>query len=170
MSKRFAIGVKGKNIFTRTQQAALLKGAYKELPVHCQTLRNMGNFKGLLEGNVRRVPQITTFRAFRVEKCGGRVQVTFKRYMHEKEWRGITADGSLDPDAPPHDLFYGNPPRLHDAPPYKLKDVPEDIQNKVKQRYEASHERLAAAYPGGASLSPYFLSCSYSVLQRLTYS
>ncbi|CAB1104354.1 unnamed protein product [Ectocarpus sp. CCAP 1310/34] len=145
---RFSRGIKGKNIFTRTHLAEELRASYTEVPVFCSTLRNEGNFKGLLIGRVNRVPNITTYRAFRVEKGGdGRVKVRVKKHMHGAEWNGIHEDGNLNPDALPHDLFIGSPPRIQDAPPYKLKRVPEDVIQKVEQRYLASHERLAAAFP-----------------------
>ena len=148
--RRFARGIKGKNIFTRTQLAEELRASYTEVPVSCTTLRNEGNFKGLLNGRVNRIPNITSYRAFRLEKGGdGRVKVWVKQYMHSEEWNGIYGNGGVHPDAPPHDLFIGHPPSIQDAPPYNLKRVPENVIMKVEQRYLASHERLAAAYPLG---------------------
>lgn len=77
------------------------------------------------------------------------MKVSVKRYMHSAEWNGIYGNGDMHPDAPPHDLFIGAPPRIQDAPPYQLKCVPEDVILKVEQRYLASHDRLAAAFPLG---------------------
>lgn len=151
---RFSRGIKGKNIFTRTQLAGVLQASYTELPVNCSTLRNQGNFRGLLEGRVNRVPDITTYRAFRIEKGGdGRVKVRVKHHMHGTEWKGIGRNGDADPDASPHDLFIGHPPRIQDAPPYELKEVSDEVIRKVEQRYLASHERLAASYPLGESIT-----------------
>ncbi|CAM9954967.1 unnamed protein product, partial [Choristocarpus tenellus] len=124
---RFSRGIKGKNIFTRTQLGEELQASYTEVPVYHKTLRNEGNFKGLLRGRVNRVPNITSYRAFRVEKGGdGRVKVSVKRYMDNTEWSEIGGDLAMDPNAPPHDLFIGHPPRIQDAPPYQLKSVPKD--------------------------------------------
>ncbi|CAB1097757.1 unnamed protein product [Ectocarpus sp. CCAP 1310/34] len=148
---RFSRGIKGKNIFTRTQLAEVLQASYTEVPVFCSTLGNEGNFNGLLQGRVNRVPDITTYRAFRVEKGGdGRVKVRVKHHMHGTECKGIGRNGDVDPNAPPHDLFIGHPPRIQDAPPYELKEVSDEIIRKVEQRYLASHESLAATYPLGA--------------------
>ena len=77
------------------------------------------------------------------------MKVSVKQYMHSAQWNGIYRNGEMHPDAPPHDLFIGQPPRIQDAPPYHLKHVPEDVIQKVDQRYKASHERLTAAYPSG---------------------
>ena len=115
---RFARGVRGKNIFTRTQLSQELKASYTEVPVFCQTLRNMGNFKGLLNGRVNRIPNITSYRAFRLEKGGdGRVKVWVKQYMYSEEWNGIYGNTDVHPDAPPHDHFIGHPPSIQKAPP-----------------------------------------------------
>ncbi|CAN0278561.1 unnamed protein product, partial [Ascophyllum nodosum] len=42
---RISIHCKGRNVFTREQQASVFKAAYEELPVHVTTLRTLGNFK-----------------------------------------------------------------------------------------------------------------------------
>ncbi|CAM9950260.1 unnamed protein product [Choristocarpus tenellus] len=76
---RFSRGIKGKNIFTRTQLGEELQASFTEVPVYYKTLWNEGNFKGLLRGRVNCVPNITSYRAFRVEKGGdGRVKVSVK--------------------------------------------------------------------------------------------
>ncbi|CAM9958284.1 unnamed protein product [Choristocarpus tenellus] len=132
---RFSCGIKGKNIFTRTLLGEELQASYTEVPVYYKTLRNEGNFKGLLRGRVNHVPNITSYRAFRVEKGGdGQVKACVKRYMHSTEWSGIGGDVAMDPNSPPHDLFIGHPPCIQDAPPCQLKSVPKDVILKVEQR------------------------------------
>ena len=69
---RLSVGTRGKNVFTRSQQAKLFAAAYKDLPVHTTTLRNLGNFKGLmnLSDSIHKVAGIARPHAIRLEKRG----------------------------------------------------------------------------------------------------
>ena len=149
---RFARGVKGKNIFTRSQQAEMLnQGVLPGTTSLHQVPAKRRQLQGASYRSRQPCAKYHELRGFprgkRWRWTGAGVRV--KQYMHSKEWNGIGTDGRLDPNAPPHDLFIGHPPRLHNALPYKPKSVPEDVIVKVEQRYQASHDRLAAAYPCG---------------------
>ncbi|CAN0033668.1 unnamed protein product [Choristocarpus tenellus] len=66
---RFSRGIEGKNIFTRTQLGEELQASYTEVPIHYKTLRNEGNFKGLLRGRINRVPNIMSYRLSALKKA-----------------------------------------------------------------------------------------------------
>lgn len=149
---RFAVGARGKNVFTRSQQGGLFKASYQELPVHCRWLTNKGNFKALFtqrKGAVNKIPRITKFRAFRIERVGGEATVKVKEFMHSEQWCGFTASGSPAADAPPHEMFPGRAPRIRDAPPFLLKKLDDGLVKKIEQRYLASQSRLATRYFDG---------------------
>lgn len=146
---RFACGIKGKKIFTRTQLAKALRASYTEVPA-CDILRNEGNFKGLLNGRVSRVPNHELQGFSGCKKRGdGRVKVSVKQYTHSAKWNGICGNGDVHPDAPLHDLFIGHPPSIQDSPSYHSKRVCDDVILKVEECYLISPERLTVAYPLG---------------------
>lgn len=164
---RFAVGARGRNVFTRTQQAEIFRGSYRELPVHCRWLRNQGNFKGLFteaKGRVRNIPKITNFRAFRIERIDGEVAVSVKEFMHSPYWAGFDEHGQPAVGAPPHQVFPGGVPRLQDAPPFKLKELDGDIIRKIERRYKASRPRLRTRYFDGKLR----LFCFLDVSGRMT--
>lgn len=147
--RRFAVGVRGRNIFTRSQQSSIFKAAYQQVPVNCTCLRNLGNFKVLFHTTTKKIPNITKPRAFLIERRDGEVHVSFKQYMHSPEWTGMYRDGRFSASAPSHRVFIGPVPRMRDAPHYMLKVVEEKTITSIEQRYEASHARLEATYPCG---------------------
>lgn len=152
----FAKAAKGRNIFTRSLLSGLLKGAYKYLPVSCETLKNLGNFKGLVRDVVRKIPLITHYRAFRIEMEGPAVVVSVKNFMHEAHWLGFSADGKgvgSGEGFKPHRLFYAGMVRLEGTPAYTLKEVDEFTIHQIEMRQGASHSRLAASFPGSESHS-----------------
>lgn len=152
---RFSVGTRGRSIFTNSQLAGLFKAAYGELTVHCCTLRNLGNFKDLYfvcnKSNLRKIPNITKFRAFRVEMVAGKVCVRLKDYMHSKYWCGLTASGVARADAPPHEIFAFDAPDFEAMPDFELKKVPDNVIALIGQRNQATLPRLKAAYAMGES-------------------
>ena len=147
---RFAIAVRGRSVFTRSQQARIFKEAYKHLAVHASTLRNLGNFKGLfMEGSnrlrVNVIKGITRFGAFRIEKHEGKACIRFKATMHSQHWGGITDTGSLHADAPPHAMFTGAVPSFTDIPRFTLTTVPPEVIHHIKRRLLSTRPRLEAS-------------------------
>lgn len=129
-----------------------MTNAYKTLPVHWRTLENLGNFKGLLAGRVRRVHHISQYRGFRVRQEGPAIVLEVKNNMHDAEWLGFSADGKvagIGDDFEPHRLFYATSLRLEACPEYEYLVVEKKTRDLVQQRYLASHQRLEASFPGG---------------------
>lgn len=148
--RRLALGVKGINVFTRSEHETIIKNSYKDVRVNVSTLRIEGNFKELVNGRDRNIPGMTKWRAFRLQRANQRIEVSVKEFMHSRDWTGPTADGVRRPDTPPHNFFLGPPPNLlGPIPPYKLNPVKETTIASIRQRYIASRERLPAVYPGG---------------------
>ncbi|CAN0392031.1 unnamed protein product [Ectocarpus sp. 12 AP-2014] len=151
---RFSVGTLGRSVFTRIELGELFRESYKELPVHVGTLTNLGNFKGLYlvnnKLNLRKIRNITTFRAFRVGKVAGEVSVWVKRFMPSDAWLGLTATGGAQVDANPHRLFRFAAPTSDNVPPLRLKTVDPTVIALVEKRYIATQPRLEAAY----ALSP----------------
>ncbi|CAB1103844.1 unnamed protein product [Ectocarpus sp. CCAP 1310/34] len=147
---RFSVGTLGRSIFTRSQLGELFRESYKELPVHVGTLTNLGNFKGLYlddnKLNLRKIRNITTFRAFRVGKVAGEVSVWAKRFMHSDAWLGLTATGGAQVDDNPHRLFRFAAPTFDNVPPFELKTVDPTVIALIEKRYIATRPRLEAAY------------------------
>lgn len=77
---RLAVGCKRRNLFTRGQQAEAFSAAYKTLPVHTTTLRNLGNYKGVFIPGVvvKRLGGMTKARAFQLLKDGP-TQVCYRK-------------------------------------------------------------------------------------------
>ena len=146
---RLAEFVKGRNIFTRSQQSTIFKAAYRKVPVSCVCLRNLGNFKALFHATTKKIPNITKPRSFLIERRDGEVRVLFKEFMHSPEWTGMDRDARFSASAPSHRVFIGPVPRIRDAPAYTLKVVEEKTIKSIEQRYKSSHARLEATYPCG---------------------
>lgn len=148
----FSRAVAKHNIFTRSQLGAALQEAYKKLPVRWQTLQDLGNFKELLEGVVRRVKNISAFRGFRVKMDGPAVVVEVKKNMHDDIWCGFSPDGKdvgAGDGFAPHRILYASTLILEGTPAYKFKTVDPRTIRLIEQRYKVSQERLPAAFPGG---------------------
>ncbi|CAB1114205.1 unnamed protein product [Ectocarpus sp. CCAP 1310/34] len=147
---RISVGTLGRSIFTRSQPGELFRESDKELPVHVGTLTNLGNFKGVYlddnKLNLRKIRNITTFRAFRVGKVAGEVSVWAKRFMHSDAWLGLTATGGAQVDANPHRLFRFAAPTFDIVPPFELKTVDPTVIAPIEKRYIATRPRLEAAY------------------------
>lgn len=77
---RFSAGCKRRNLFTRRQQAEAFSAAYKTLPVHTTTLRNLGNYKDVFIPGVvvKKLHGMTKARAFQLVKDGP-TQVCYRR-------------------------------------------------------------------------------------------
>lgn len=149
----FADACKKRDLFTRQQQAEAFRDSYRTLPVHTTTLRNLGNFKSVLQGNgvVSRLPKITKARAFQLLRHGQhQVAVGMKEYMHQADFKGMATDGSIEGD--PHLLFVGGIPRVEDADPFTLKAIDEETIRRVTNRYQSLHQRVEALYAGEGSL------------------
>ncbi|CAM9456127.1 unnamed protein product [Pylaiella littoralis] len=149
---RLALGVKGLNVFTRSEQVAIIKASYKAVPMNVSTLRNEGNFKDFLMGRYKMIPSITRWWAFLLLRSEGNVGVCVKEFMRSRDWSGPTRDGKSRAGTPPHSMFIGPPPNLRgDIPMYELKPVMKETIRFIGMRYEASRERLQSAYPGDSS-------------------
>ncbi|CAM9347468.1 unnamed protein product, partial [Pylaiella littoralis] len=132
---RLALGVKGLNVFARSEQVAILKASYKAVPMNVSTLRNEGNFKDFLMGRYKMIPSITRWRAFRLLRSEGNVGVCVKEFMHSRDWSGPTRDGKPRAGTPPHSMFIGSPPNLRgDIPPYELKPVKKETIRFIRMR------------------------------------
>lgn len=100
----------------------------------------------------RRIPRITQYRAFRIQMEGPAVVVEVKKSMHHSHWCGFSADGKevgAGEGFKPHRLLFAGSVRLEGTPAYQLKEVDPHTIEMVKQRQQASHSRLPAAFPGG---------------------
>ena len=156
---RLSTGCKHLNLFTRDEQASAFSKSYKTLPVHTTTLRNLGNFKDALLGDVKKIHGISKPRAFQMVKDGDQqVTVGFKEYMHHEKFTGMTREGVFV--GQPHQLFIGSVPRVEDAPPFKLKAVEETTLQKIQRRYDSVHGRLDYLYPDGEKLYLFRALCS----------
>ncbi|CAN0222306.1 unnamed protein product, partial [Scytosiphon promiscuus] len=143
---RLSTGCKHRNLFTREEQARAFSESYKTVPVHTTTLRNLGNFKGVVFEAVRKIHGISKPRAFHLARDGDdQVTVGMKEHMHKEAYTGMTRDGVFTGE--PHELFIGSIPRVEDAPPFELKAVDETTLEKIQQRYDCVHPRLKALYP-----------------------
>ncbi|CAN0498596.1 unnamed protein product, partial [Ectocarpus sp. 12 AP-2014] len=150
---RLAVGCKRRNLFTRGQQAEAFSAAYKTLPVHTTTLRNLGNYKGVFIPGVvvKRLGGMTKARAFQLLKDGPtQVTVGMKEFMHHEVYTGMTGDGVFA--GKPHEVFVGGIPDAADAPPFELKAVEQDTLVKIQQRYDSVVPRLEALFPDGKTL------------------
>lgn len=148
----FVVGARGRNVFTRSQQGEKISRSYEELPVHCKSMRNEGNFKGLLsqcKGQVRKIPNITKFRAFRIERVDGQVDVRVKEFMHSPQWAGFTARSAPLVGAPPFQVFPGRVPRLQEDLPFELKQLDPDFIRNIERRYKACQPRLDTRFFDG---------------------
>ena len=147
-TNRLAVGSKHLNLFTREEQANAFSASYKTLDVHTTTLRNLGNFKGALLANIRKIHGIKKPRAFQLLKDGDQqVTVGMKEFMHHERFTGMTREGVFG--GPPHELFIGSIPKVEDAPPFEFKAIDEITLDKIQQRYDCVHSRLEALYPDG---------------------
>ncbi|CAM9391774.1 unnamed protein product, partial [Hapterophycus canaliculatus] len=143
---RLAVGCKHLDLFTREEQASAFSASHKKLPVHTTTLRNLGNFKAAVLGEVKKIHGISKPRAFQLVRDGEQhVTVGMKEYMHHEAYTGMTRDGVFT--GQPHELFIGSVPRVEDAPPFELKPVDETTLVKIQQRYDSVHPRLKLRYP-----------------------
>ena len=117
---RFARGIKGKNISTRTRSSSASWFLVDMFRLNLRAYLYTGG-SSLLNGRVNRVPNITSYRAFQ----GGdvRVKISLKQYMDSAKWNGIYGNGDVHPDAPPHDHFIAHPLSVKDVPTYNLKHV-----------------------------------------------
>ena len=130
------MAVKGRNIFTRSHLAAALRNSYDPLPVRCTTLENLGNFKELLLGAMCRVPRVSDYRAFRVQKQGAACVVEVKKAMHHEHWCGFSANGKevgTGDGFSPHRMFYASSLRIESLPSYELKKVETHTLHMLKQ-------------------------------------
>ena len=150
---RFSVGTRRRSIFTRTQLGKLFQESYKELPVYTGTLTNLGNFKTLYfkdnKLNVRKVRNITKYRAFRIEKVAGKASVRVKHYMHSDAWLGLTATGGAHVDATPHTIFRFGAPGFENMPPFELKTVDPTVIALIEKRHIATRPRLENAFALG---------------------
>lgn len=142
--------MKGRCIFTRSQQVVAFQAAYQTMSVSCVTLRNLGNFKGLFQTTTTKIANITKPRSFLIERdVNSNVCVRFKDHMHSAEWtgmnRGAAAQLPLFLTASSSVLY----PRMRDAPDYVLKVVEERTITYIEQRYRSCHGQLAPAYVFG---------------------
>ena len=119
---RLAVGCKHLNLFIREEQAAAFSASYKTLPVHTTTLRNLGNFKGVVLAEVKKINGISQPRAFCLRKDGEqRVTVGMKNFMHDEVFTGMPLPGVFSGE--PHQLFIGSVPIVEAAPAFNLKPV-----------------------------------------------
>eukprot|EP00903_Cladosiphon_okamuranus_P021646 g19900.t1 len=140
----------GEDIFSRQQMANEFQEAYQKVEVRRQILENMANFKDLVALVTRRIHLITNFQGFHLFREGEWIVVVVKLKMHDEDWLGFSSDGKKvgsGPDFKPWRLMLCNDMRLEEAPPYHLKEVPDEVINQVQMRQEASWMKLPGAYP-----------------------
>lgn len=160
----FSAQCKKRMLFTREQQAQAFFDAYTEQRVFTTTLRSVGNFKEALRvgTRVRSIPGITKPRSFELlSREPNQVTVGMKQYVHSPAYTGMDSDGNFE--GSPIPLFISGIPLVEEAPAFMLKTVDAAMIDKIKQRYDASHSRVDAAFPHGECISV-ILQCSISFL------
>ena len=146
---RLSTYCKGRNIFTRDQQAEAFSCAYKDLPVHTTTLRNLGNFKGVFHstGRMHKIHGVTRPRSFELRRDGPfQVLLGMKEYMHSPVFTGMGRDGSFGGE--PHPVFVCGVPSIENAPPFELRTVEGHVIAKIQQRYASVHSRVDDIFGG----------------------
>lgn len=113
----------------------------------------LGQLQATVLLTIKRIPNISKPRIFRIDRIEGEVRVCFKSFRHSSDFTGVTTDGQFVASALPHGVFTGLVPRMRDATPSELKRVPDYPINMIQQRYKASHPRLDSTYPFGESIT-----------------
>eukprot|EP00904_Undaria_pinnatifida_P007792 jgi/Undpi1/4142/HiC_scaffold_16.g07509.m1 len=155
---RMAVGCKHLNLFIREEQAAAFSASYMTMPVHTTTLRNLGNFKGVVLAEVKKICGISKPLAFFLQKDSElRVTVGMKNFMHDEVFTGMPRPGVFAGE--PHQLFIGSVPIVEDAPAFNLKSVKPETLRKIQDRYDSVHCRLKSSYIYAESTSRWPSSC-----------